>query len=208
MCLRDPRVGLIGANGAGKSTLVRLFNGLMRPSQGTVWVDGLEVGRETRQVRRKVGFLFQSPEAQIVMPTPGEDIAFGLAPLKLGRAETTARVEAALARVGLAGFAERPAYALSGGEKQRLALAAVLALEPEILLMDEPTTQLDLAGRRLFARLMADLPQRVVLATHDLELLAPFDRVLVLDGGQVVADGPPAEACAFYEALIAGRERP
>ncbi|ABC24482.1 energy-coupling factor ABC transporter ATP-binding protein [Rhodospirillum rubrum] len=206
LTLKEARVGIIGANGAGKSTLIRLINGLAKPAAGTVEVDGMSVAKEVRAVRRKVGFLFQHPDAQIVMPTPAEDIAFGLKGLKLDKAEVARRVAAALARFGLAGFDDRPAYMLSGGEKQRLALAGVMALDPEILVMDEPTTMLDLAGRRMFARLVAGLAQRVVLATHDLDLLAAYDRVLVIDGGRIVHDGPPAQARAFYETLISARD--
>ncbi|GEO80860.1 energy-coupling factor ABC transporter ATP-binding protein [Pararhodospirillum oryzae] len=204
--LSEPRIGLIGPNGAGKSTFLRLINALVRPTQGRVWVDGLDAGRETRAVRRRVGFLFQAPEAQIIMPTPAEDVAFGLEPLRLGRAATRERALAALARFGLAERADQPAFALSGGEKQRLALAAVLALDPALVLMDEPTTQLDLAGRRMFARVLGGLAQRVILATHDLDLLNTFDRVLVIDQGRIVFDGPPAPARAAYEALVLARE--
>jgi biotin transport system ATP-binding protein len=206
--LTEQRVGVIGANGAGKSTLIRLINGLATPAEGTVRVDGLTLPKERRAVRRKVGFLFQNAEAQIVMPTPLEDVVFGLKPLKLGKAETERKARDSLARFGLAGFEDRPAFLLSGGEKQRLALAAVVATGPDILVMDEPTTMLDLAGCRLFSRLLATLPQRVVLATHDLDQLATFDRVLVVDGGRIVHDGPPAASRAFYEALVADRDPP
>lgn len=203
LTLTERRVGLIGANGAGKSTFLRLINGLACPTQGRVVVDGLPVaGRSLAQVRRRVGFLFQTPDAQIVMPTPAEDIAFGLKPLGLTKDDQTARIGAVLDRFGLTGFEDRPAFHLSGGEKQRLALAAVVAPEPALLVMDEPTTQLDLAGRRLFGRMIAGLSQRVILATHDLDLIAGFDRVLVLEAGRLVFDGPPDAARAAYEARV------
>lgn len=206
LTLTERRVGLIGANGAGKSTLLRLVNGLARPTAGRVVVDGLDVAQDTAAVRRRVGFLFQSPDAQILMPTPAEDVAFGLKPLRLTPADRMARVGEALARFGLETRADHPAARLSGGEKQRLALAGVVAPNPALLVMDEPTTQLDLAGRRMFARLVTDLPQRVILATHDLDLVLGFDRVLVLAAGRVVFDGPPGAACAAYVARVAAAE--
>ncbi|MCF8479229.1 MAG: energy-coupling factor ABC transporter ATP-binding protein [Rhodospirillum sp.] len=207
MTLTERRIGVIGPNGAGKSTLIRLINGLTTPAEGTVRVDGLALPKEKQAVRRRVGFLFQNADAQIVMPTPLEDVTFGLKPLKLGKEEANRKARASLSRFGLEGFEDRPAYLLSGGEKQRLALAAIVAMDPLILVMDEPTTMLDLAGARLFRRLVAELPQRVILATHDLAQLAGFDRVLVVDGGRIIQDAPPDAAIAFYEALVAERER-
>jgi biotin transport system ATP-binding protein len=207
LSLTEQRVGVIGPNGAGKSTLIRLINGLTTPAEGSVQVDDLALPKEKRAVRRRVGFLFQNADAQIVMPTPLEDVVFGLKPLKLGKDETDRKARDSLHRFGLKGFEDRPAYLLSGGEKQRLALAAIVAMDPAILVMDEPTTMLDLAGARLFRRLVAELPQRVILATHDLTQLAGFDRVLVVDGGRIIRDAPPNEAIAFYEALVTERER-
>jgi biotin transport system ATP-binding protein len=206
LSLREARIGLIGANGSGKSTLLRCLNGLVTPGNGGVRVDGLDVAEATRQVRRKVGFVFQDPEAQIVMPTVREEMALGLKALKLPRETRETRAAAALARFGLSGREADSAHLLSGGEKQRLALACIFAMQPDILAMDEPTAMLDLPGKRLFRRLIDPLPQRILIATHDLDLLRGFDRVLVLDGGRIVADDTPEAAIAAYLARVESGE--
>jgi len=200
--IAERRVGVVGANGSGKSTFVRMLNGLVLPSAGQVTVDGLDTRRDGREVRRRVGFCFTDPDAQIVMPTVAEDVAFGLRRRGLAKAEVRARVTAALAAYGLADHADHPAHLLSGGQKQLLALTSVLVTEPALLVMDEPTTLLDLRNARMVARLVADLPQQVVLVTHHLELLDGFDRALVFDDGRLVHDGPPGAAVAHYRALM------
>lgn len=203
LCLDEHRIGVVGANGSGKSTLARLLNGLVLPTQGRVLVDGLDTRSDGAAVRRRVGFVFTDPDAQIVMPTVAEDVAFSLRRARLGRAEVSERVRAALDRVGLAGFADHPAHLLSGGQKQLLALTAVLVTEPAVLVCDEPTTLLDARNARRVAALLAGLRQQVILVTHHLDQLAGFDRVLVLEEGRVIADGPPASALAAYQALLA-----
>ncbi|GGF33769.1 putative ABC transporter ATP-binding protein [Marmoricola endophyticus] len=203
--LTEHRIGVVGANGSGKSTLARLLNGLVHPSSGSVRVDGLDPVTQGREVRRLVGFCFTDPDAQIVMPTVAEDLAFGLRRHRLSREETAERVEEWLGFAGLAAHRDHPAHLLSGGQKQLLALAAVLITRPEIVVMDEPTTLLDLANARRVAERVAGLPQQVVLVTHQLDLLAPFDRVLVVDRGHVVADAAPAEAVSTYRQLMEGR---
>jgi len=200
--LDEPRIGVVGANGSGKSTLARLLNGLVLPSKGEVRMDGLVTAQDARAVRRRVGFCFTDPDAQIVMPTVAEDVAFGLRRSKLGRAEAAARVDAALRSYGLDGHADHPAHLLSGGQKQLLALTSVLVTEPDLLVLDEPTTLLDLRNTGRVARLISALPQQVVLVTHDLDLVSDFDRVLVVDQGRIVADGAPAEALARYVRLM------
>jgi biotin transport system ATP-binding protein len=202
LVLTEQRIGVIGANGSGKSTFARLLNGLVVPTEGQVRVDGLDTRSRGREVRRRVGFCFTDPDAQIVMPTVAEDIGFGLRRRGLDRREVEQRVEAALAGYGLADHRDHPAHLLSGGQKQLLALAAVLVTEPAVLVMDEPTTLLDLANARRVAEVVAALPQQVVLVTHHLDLLAGFDRVLVFDGGRVVHDAPPDEAVARYRELV------
>jgi biotin transport system ATP-binding protein len=200
--LGERRVGVVGANGSGKSTLARLINGLAVPTSGTVTVLGLDTRRQGAKIRRGVGFLFTDPDAQIVMPTVAEDVAFSLRRRKLPREEVDRRVHEVLTRYGLGEHADHPAHHLSGGQKQLLALCSVMVLEPDILVMDEPTTLLDLRHSRQVADLLGELPQQVVLVTHDLPLLAGFDRVLVLDQGRIVADGAPDEAIGHYVKLM------
>lgn len=200
--LTERRIGVIGANGSGKSTLARLVNGLVGPASGRVLVDGLDVARHGREVRRRVGFVFTNPDHQIVMPTVREDVAFSLRRLRLDAADAAARVERALDRFGLTALADRPAHRLSGGQKQLLALAAVMVAEPAIVVADEPTTLLDARNAQLVERHFAGLEQQLILVTHRLDAVESFDRVLVIEGGRVVADGSPAEALGAYRSLI------
>lgn len=203
LTLAERRVAVIGANGSGKSTFVRLLNGLLLPEQGAVRVDGLDTRADTRAVRRRVGFVFQDPDTQIVLPLVEEDIAFGLKNLKLDKAEIARRVDAVLDRYGLAARRHQPCHLLSGGEKQLLALSAVLVMEPAYLVFDEPTTLLDLRNKRRVADLLDTLAQPAVVVSHDLDLLAGFDRVIVFDDGRVVMDDVPAVAVRHYVALMA-----
>ncbi len=206
LSLVEDRIGVIGANGSGKSTMARLLNGLVVPSTGRVLVDGLDTASDGAGVRRKVAFVFSDPDAQIVMPTVAEDVAFSLRRQGLSKAEVAGRVRDILVRYGLGGHADHPAHLLSSGQKQLLALAAVLVTEPEVLVCDEPTTLLDLRNSRQVAGLLAGLAQRVVLITHDLDLLRGWQRVLVIDQGRVVADGPAEQSISHYQALMgAGR---
>jgi biotin transport system ATP-binding protein len=200
--LAEHRVGVIGSNGSGKSTFARLLNGLVIPTAGRVLVDGLDTATDLRAVRRRVGFVFQDPDAQIVHPTVAEDVAFGLQNQRVPAAEREARVAEVLARYGLDGHADHPAHLLSGGQKQLLAIAGVLVMRPARVVFDEPTTLLDLANRRRVARVIEDLEQDVVVVTHDLDLLAGFDRVLVVEDGRVVADGTPGETVEWYVARM------
>jgi biotin transport system ATP-binding protein len=206
--ITERRVAVIGANGSGKSTLARLVNGLVLPSSGTVEVDGLDTARDGRAVRRRVGFVFTDPDAQLVMPTAVEDVALSLRRLGLPSAQRDERARAILARFGLAERAEVPVHALSGGQKQMLALAGVLATEPSVLVCDEPTTLLDLRWRRIVDDLLDGLDQQVLHVTHDLDAAARADRVLVIDAGSVVFDGDPGAAVELYRALMAPRVGP
>lgn len=200
LTITEPRVALVGPNGAGKSTLARLVNGLVAPTTGAVRVDGLDVVRDGREVRRRVAFAFTDPKAQLVMPTAGEDVALSLRRTHRDKAARAAAAREVLARFGLAGIEDRSVHALSGGQAQMLALAGVLATEPDVLLADEPTTLLDLANARRVGDLLLGLPQQLLLVTHDLELAARCDRGLLVVGGRVVADGPAAEVVAHYRA--------
>jgi biotin transport system ATP-binding protein len=203
--LSESRVGVVGANGSGKSTLARLLNGLVVPTHGQVLVDGLDTRTHGRAVRRRVGFVFQDPDAQIVHPTVAEDVAYGLENQGVPPDERAARVAEVLERYGLAGHADHPAHLLSGGQKQLLAIAGVLVMRPARIVFDEPTTLLDLLNARRVAELIAGLEQQVVVVTHQLDLLDDFDRVLVVDGGRVVEDAPPGPAVAAYRALMERR---
>jgi len=200
--LNEHRIGVIGANGSGKSTFARLLNGLVLPDSGQVRVDGHDTRRHGCAVRRLVGFCFTDPDAQIVMPTVREDVMFGLRRRGLAAAEISARADRALAEFGLHGYAYHPAHLLSGGQKQLLALASVLVTEPELLVMDEPTTLLDLRNAAAVGEIVAGLPHQVILLTHHLDLLADFDRVLVFDEGRLVCDDLPEPASAFYRRLM------
>lgn len=202
LVLTEQRVGIVGANGSGKSTLARMINGLVTPTSGSVSLDGLDTTAKGREVRRRVGFVFTDPDNQIVMPTVAEDVAFSLRRSGLGKPEIAARVTESLSRFGLAGHADHPTHLLSGGQKQLLALASVLITRPDVVVADEPTTLLDLRNARMVNDLLAGLPQQVILVTHHLNLLDGFDRVVVMDTGRVVADGPPGTAVPAYTGLL------
>jgi biotin transport system ATP-binding protein len=203
--LTEHRIGVIGANGSGKSTFARLLNGLVVPTTGRVLVDGLDTRTSVRAVRRRVGFVFQDPDAQIVHPTVAEDVAYGLENQSVPPAERAERVAEVLARYGLAEHADHPAHLLSGGQKQLLAIAGVLVMRPARIVFDEPTTLLDLVNARRITRLIGELPQQVVVVTHDLDLLEGFDRVLVIDAGRVIEDGPAEQSVAAYRKLMTDR---
>ena len=202
LTLTEPRIGVIGANGSGKSTLARLVNGLVRPSSGRVVVDGLDVARQGAAVRRLVGFCFTDPAAQLVMPTCVEDIELSLRRTVKDSATRRARAMEVLAGYGLADHAHDSVHSLSGGQRQLLALAGVLAIEPTIVVADEPTTLLDRANTRRVTDVLFALDQQLILVTHDLDAAARCDRVLVVDGGRVVADGSADEAVAHYVGLV------
>ncbi len=199
LTLSEQRIGVVGPNGSGKSSLVRLINGLLLPKTGQVWVNGLDTAREVGAVRRKVGFVFQNPDNQIVFPVVHEDIEFGLKLREPDPKLRTLHAQAALERLGVGHLTERSVHTLSGGERQLVALAAVLATEPEILVFDEPTTQLDLRLRNRFERHLAELPQPALVVSHDLSLMRQMNRVLVIDQGRLAFDGAPTEALAWYQ---------
>ena len=199
-------VGLIGANGAGKSTLMKVLLGLLR-AEGRVTVDGLEVGEKTlAEVRRKLGFVLQNSDNQMFMPTVFEDMMF--APLNYGvpRAEAETRVDAVLERLGLESLKRRHNHRISGGEKRMAAIATILAMEPAAILMDEPTSALDPCNRRLVINTIRELPQTLLIASHDLDMiLDTCERVILLSQGSIVADGPAEEILRDKELLEAHR---
>jgi biotin transport system ATP-binding protein len=167
-------------------------------------VNGHDTARELAQVRSSVGFVFQDPDLQIIMPTVGEDLAFSLRPRRLPKHEIEAQVTIWLEKYGLTSHKDQGAHLLSGGEKQLLAIAAILITEPEIIVFDEPTTLLDLRNKHHIMDQIWNLDQQVIVITHDLDLLADFDRVIVLDQGRVAADDKPASALAAYRRLVLG----
>jgi biotin transport system ATP-binding protein len=200
--LAEARIAVIGLNGSGKSTLLRLFNGLVLPSEGRVMIDSLDTRTDGRRVRGRVGFAFTDALNQLVMSTPLDDVELGLRSRIADRHERRSCARHLLTAHGLGAVAEQSIYDLSGGERQLVALVSLLAVEPSVLVADEPTTLLDLRNREVVRGVLRGLQQQVIVATHDLELAADFERVLVIDGGRVVADGPPAPTIAAYRELV------
>jgi cobalt/nickel transport system ATP-binding protein len=201
------RVALLGPNGAGKTTLVLQCNGVLLPGAGRVTVTGLPVAPEhLREIRRRVGIVFQDPDDQLFMPTVAEDVAFGPANLGLRGAELETRVKAALGAVGMEEHAGRPPHHLSFGQRRRVAVATVLAMEPDILILDEPSSNLDPASRRELAEILTGLDVTILMVTHDLPYaLQLCPRALVMNGGRITADGPTGELLADAQLLAANR---
>lgn len=198
--LTERRTGVIGSNGSGKSTFARMLNGLVLPASGHVRVHGLDPARQAKQLRRKVGFIFSNPDAQIVMPTVAEDVAFSLRGRGLSRAEIAERVAVTLETYGLTEHSSAPAHGLSGGQKQLLALSSVLIGEPDLVVADEPTAMLDAANtRRIGNHLLDELGQQLVLVTHDLRLARRCDTVLRFEEGRLVEQGDPVDVVDRYE---------
>ncbi|WBB88937.1 ABC transporter ATP-binding protein [Verrucosispora sp. WMMC514] len=193
---RGERVALLGPNGAGKTTLVLHLNGILTPTEGQVAVGGLTVGPDRAtlaEIRRRVGIVFQDPDDQLFLPTVAEDVAFGPANLGLRGPELAARVDEALAAVGMSEHRDRTPHHLSFGQRRRVAVATVLAMRPEILVLDEPSSNLDPAARRELADILRTLPVTLLMVTHDLPYAFELcDRSVILDGGRIVADGPTA----------------
>jgi cobalt/nickel transport system ATP-binding protein len=204
---RGERVALLGPNGAGKTTLVLHLNGVLEPERGTVTVAGLKVAKPSlREIRRRVGIVFQDPDDQLFMPTVRDDVAFGPANLGLRGAELDARVASALAQVGMQDYADRPPNHLSYGQRRRVAVATVLAMEPEVLVLDEPSSNLDPASRRELAEILGRLDVTLLMVTHDLPYaLELCPRSLVINDGRIVADGPTVDVLTDEELMRANR---
>jgi len=201
------RVALLGPNGAGKTTLVLHLNGIHLPATGEVRVTGVPVAKGAlKDIRRRVGIVFQDPDDQLFMPTVRDDVAFGPANLGLRGPELDQRVQAALAAVGMQDVAERPPHHLSFGQRRRVAVATVLAMEPDILVLDEPSSNLDPAGRRELADVLRSLDLTMLMVTHDLPYaLELCPRAVVMDRGVIVADGPTADVLGDRELMAAHR---
>ena len=185
-------VGLIGANGAGKSTVMKLLLGLLTPKSGEILVDGVPVGKKTlAEIRRKLGFVLQNSDNQMFMPTVYEDMIFAPLNYGLSREEAEQRVDAVLEKLGLQELKHRHNHRISGGEKRMAAIATILAMEPEAVLMDEPSSALDPCNRRLVINTIRELRQTKLITSHDLDMiLDTCERVILLSGGAVAADGP------------------
>ena len=199
-------VGLIGANGAGKSTLMKVLLGL-QGAEGEVWVDDLPVKKENlREIRRKLGFVLQNSDNQMFMPTVYEDMIFGPRNYGLSKEETDRRVDAVLAQLGLQSLKHRHNHKISGGEKRMAAIATILAMEPEMILMDEPSTALDPVNRRTVINTINRLPQTKLIASHDLDMiLDTCQRVILLSHGAIAADGDAETILRDKELLEANR---
>ena len=185
-------VGLIGANGAGKSTVMKLLLGLLAPSSGEILVDGIRVEKKTLpEIRRKLGFVLQNSDNQMFMPTVYEDMIFAPLNYGLSREEAEQKVDAVLQKLGLQELKHRHNHRISGGEKRMAAIATILAMEPEAVLMDEPSSALDPYNRRLVINTVRELPQTKLITSHDLDMiLDTCERVILLSGGSIAADGP------------------
>lgn len=197
------KVALLGPNGAGKSTLILHLNGILRVQSGSVRSAGMPViDKNLGRVRAAVGLVFQNPDDQLFSPTVFDDVAFGPIYQGLPKNEVAARVDEALEAVRMAAYKERVSHHLSTGEKKRIAIATVLSMRPEILILDEPTAGLDPRARRGLINLIRTLPQTMLVATHDIRMVMElFERSVIMDEGQVVADGPSASILAD-EALL------
>ena len=201
------RVALLGPNGAGKTTLVLHLNGILTPTAGRVEVSGLVVEKANfREIRRRVGIVFQDPDDQLFMPSVRDDVAFGPANLGVRGDELEQCVHDALAQVGMTAFADRPPHHLSFGQRRRVAIATVLAMNPEILVLDEPSSNLDPASRRELSEILRKLPVTTLMVTHDLLFaLEICARSVILSDGAIAADGRTRDLLVDDELMAANR---
>jgi biotin transport system ATP-binding protein len=195
----ERRIGLIGRNGAGKSTLLRLLNGLLPAQSGSIAMAGVDVRANVTLAMRHVGFVFQNPDHQIVFPTVLEEMTFGFRTRGCSKVESEMRAVACLERYGCGDWVRASVEELSEGQRQKLCILAVIALEPSIIALDEPFASLDLPTRLELNALLVSLPQRVIVASHDLDLLRSMDRVIWLGEGRIIKDGNPDEVIGVYE---------
>ena len=210
MCAGD-KVALVGPNGAGKSTLMLHLNGILNGRKGEVTVGGKPLTRDNLPaIRAMVGLVFQNPDDQLFSPTVFEDVAFGPLHMGLPMNEVETRVKSALEAVRMTGFRDRLSHHLSMGEKKRIAIATVLTMDPQILVLDEPSAGLDPRGRRTLINLLRELPITMLVSTHDMRLVQElFPRTIVMDEGQIVADGRTCDILDNEELLTAhGLEKP
>lgn len=197
--LTERRIGIIGHNGSGKSSFAKMLNGLEPCTSGQVRVGGADITAH----RARVGFVFQNPDNQLVMPLVEEDIAFGLKKSGLSKAEIKSRSDALLEKFNLTNLRERLTHELSGGEKQLIALIGVLIMQPDHIILDEPTTLLDLRNRAILLSMLEKLEQQLIIVSHDLDMMAQMDRLLLIHEGKLFADGDPTEIISTYRDLSA-----
>lgn len=195
--LTERRIGIIGHNGSGKSSFVKMLNGLEPCTTGQVKVGGADVSEH----RARVGFVFQNPDNQLVMPLVEEDIAFGLKKSGLSKAEIKTRSDALLEKFNLTHLRERLTHELSGGEKQLIALIGVLIMQPAHIILDEPTTLLDLRNRAMLLSMLDKLEQQLIIVSHDLDLMAQMNRLLLIHEGRLHAEGAPTDIIQIYRDL-------
>ena len=210
LTLTEQRIGLIGRNGSGKSTLSRMICGLTEPETGDIQIHGVNVFKDRKNAIRTIGLIFQNPDHQIIFPTVEEEIAFGLESLLGNKKEAREKAKAFLSVFGRSDWAERGTYTLSQGQRHLVCLMSVLAMEPKVILLDEPFAGLDWPTSRRLFKWLESLDQQLVLVTHEIDHLKEFDRVLWLEKGQLVADGHPSEILPAYhtamEALVDGED--
>lgn len=202
LSLRERRIGVIGRNGSGKSQLARLIAGLAPADQGTVTVNGVVVSQERLQALRTVGILFQNPDHQIIFPTVGEELTFGLASQGHSKDEAQEKARETLVRFKRPDWYDRPIQTLSQGQRHLVCLMSVLAMNPAIIVLDEPFAGLDLPTTLGLSRHLDGVAPALVHISHDLDALSDYDRVLWIEQGQVEMDGPAAEVIAAYEARM------
>lgn len=195
------RLGVIGLNGSGKTTFARLINGLSQPTEGTVTVNGIDTASQPDRARMEAGFVFQNPQNQLIMPIVEDDILFGLKARGMKAGDAQARAVEVLTHFGIAALARRRVHELSGGELQLAAMASVLALKPSILVLDEPTNQLDLKNRHMVLDAIETMSEDAIVITHDLDFAARMPRLLLFHEGHLVADGGPVETIARYHEI-------
>lgn len=196
--ISEKKIAIIGANGSGKSTFVRMLNGLIKPTKGKITIENIDINKNIKEIRQKVGFVFQNPDNQIVFPTVEEDIAFGLKNLKTPHKQIETKINTILKKYNMQHLRHKSCHLLSGGEKQMVAILSVLVMEPNIIIFDEPTTQLDLKNKIKISKTILELEQNVIVISHDMEQIKNFDRVIMFEKGKIAKDGTPSEVIPFY----------
>ncbi len=205
LVIEEGHVAVVGANGSGKSTLARMVNGLIQPTSGSVTVNDLDTVRHGNKVRQQVGFLFTDPTASLIMPTAVEDVMLSLRRTVPDKNERMKMALAALEDIGLGERADVAVTTLSGGQRQLLALAGILAVTPSVIVADEPTTLLDLRWRAHIGGLLRSLPVQLIEVTHDLDAASRAERLIVVDDGHIAYDGDPREGVRAYRDMMYNR---